>query len=120
MNATLQCFAHIHEFVIFLKKDDQVRKVINEKKEGTTNLTTVFAELLQNLYPTSLKDMKKEKYYALINFKETISQMNSLFKGIQATDSKDLVNFIIMQLHDELKKANPNKNNNNKFNFKIK
>lgn len=117
MNATLQCFAHIHEFVIFFKKDDQVRKVINEKKEGTTNLTTVFAELLQNLYPTSLKDMKKEKYYALINFKETISQMNSLFKGIQATDSKDLVNFIIMQLHDELKKANPNKNNNNKFNF---
>ena len=36
--------------------------------------------------------------------------MNSLFQGIQANDAKDLVNFIIMTLHEELnkKKKNPN------------
>ena len=28
--------------------------------------------------------------------------MNPLFQGVQANDSKDLVNFIIMQLHEEL------------------
>ena len=38
--------------------------------------------------------------------------MNSLFEGVQANDSKDLVNFIIMTLHDELNKAG-----NNNINF---
>ena len=28
--------------------------------------------------------------------------MNNFFEGIQANDSKDLVNFIIMNLHKEL------------------
>ena len=31
--------------------------------------------------------------------------MNDLFKGVQANDSKDLVNFIIMTLHEEMNKA---------------
>ena len=38
--------------------------------------------------------------------------MNPLFNGIAANDAKDLVNFIIMQLHDELNKANINKTDN--------
>ena len=111
MNATLQCFAHIPEFVTFFRKNQQVQDVIN-KKVGTTNLTTAFAELLQNLYPTNLEN-KNATQYAPKNFKETISQMNPLFKGIQANDAKDLVNFLIMTLHKELNKANPNQNNNN-------
>ena len=31
--------------------------------------------------------------------------MNPLFEGIAANDSKDLVNFIILTLHEELNKA---------------
>ena len=27
--------------------------------------------------------------------------MNELFKGVQANDAKDLVNFLIMTLHEE-------------------
>ena len=38
--------------------------------------------------------------------------MNPLFEGVQANDSKDLVNFIIMTLHEELNKAPKNKNSN--------
>ena len=42
--------------------------------------------------------------------------MNPLFQGIAANDSKDLVNFIIMTLHEELNEANNNiPNNNNIF-----
>ena len=37
-----------------------------------------------------------------MKFKEKISRMNPLFQGVQANDSKDLVNFIVMQLHEEL------------------
>ena len=43
--------------------------------------------------------------------------MNKLFKGAQANDSKDLVNFIIMTLHEELNKAK--KDNNNLYNLQI-
>ena len=38
--------------------------------------------------------------------------MNSLFKGVAANDAKDLVNFIIMTLHEELNKANKNYSSN--------
>ena len=41
--------------------------------------------------------------------------MNHLFEGVQANDSKDLVNFIIMALHSELNKVNTN----NKINLNI-
>ena len=104
MNATLQCFAHIPDFVNFFRKNKQVQDVINEKR-GTTNLTTAFAELLQNLYPTNLENMKNKTYYAPKNFKKTISEMNPLFQGVAANDAKDLINFLIMTLHDELNKA---------------
>ena len=113
MNATLQCFAHIPEFVNFFRKDKRVEEVINNKKVGITNLTTAFAELLQNLYPTNLENMKNATHYAPKNFKDTISEMNPLFHGIAANDAKDLVNFLIMTLHEELNKAPKNQNEEN-------
>ena len=42
--------------------------------------------------------------------------MNPLFEGIAANDSKDLVNFIIMTLHEELNKANKKNNINDNIN----
>ena len=36
--------------------------------------------------------------------------MNPLFKGVQANDAKDLVNFIIMILHEELNERQKNQN----------
>ena len=39
--------------------------------------------------------------------------MNSLFEGVQANDAKDLVNFIVMTLHEELNKSKANTVNNN-------
>ena len=38
--------------------------------------------------------------------------MNPLFKGIAANDAKDLVNFLLMTLHDELNKPGNNINSN--------
>ena len=39
--------------------------------------------------------------------------MNQLFQGVQANDAKDLVNYIIMTLHEELNIYPKNNNNNN-------
>ena len=69
------------------------------------NLSISFKILFDNLWPNDNNiQSSKDKYYAPEEFKNKISKMNPLFKGIAANDSKDLVNFIIMTLHAELNK----------------
>ena len=45
--------------------------------------------------------------------------MNPLFKGVVTNDAKDLINFIIMTLHEELNKAKKNNLLNTSFNYQI-
>ena len=66
-------------------------------------LSYSFKILIEKLWPDG---QNNKTFYAPHEFKEKISKMNPLFEGIQANDSKDLVNFIIMTLHDELNRAN--------------
>ena len=108
MNSTLQCFCHIEKFVNFFKYNPQINNYKNKN-----NLTSSFILLIDNLWPDNydpFSPKNKNKYYAPEEFKKKISKMNKLFEGIAANDSKDLVNFIIMTLHEELNKAT-NKNN---------
>ena len=51
------------------------------------------------------KENSNNKYFIPKLFKEKISEMNPMFQGIQANDAKDLVNFLIPHLHEELNKA---------------
>ena len=100
MNSTLQCFCHIEKLVNYFKY-----KYNNNK---SNNLSSSFKILIESLWPNH----KSYNYYAPEEFKNKISKMNPLFEGIAANDSKDLVNFIIMTLHEELNKANKNQINN--------
>ena len=43
-----------------------------------------------------------QKYYAAKYFKQVISDMNPLFEGIAANDSKDLILFMLETIHKEL------------------
>ena len=112
MNATLQCFSHIEKFVNFFKYNSQSKSIFNSKPDS---LTYSFKLLIDKLWPNNLDPNNKPyTYYAPYDFKNKISKMNPLFEGVAANDSKDLVNFIIMTLHEELNKAkndvNPNDN----------
>ena len=109
MNATLQCFAHIEKFVNYFKYNPHLSKL--KQKPNEIKLYTSFKLLIDNLWPDDINNIK-EKYYAPYDFKKKISDMNPLFEGIAANDSKDLVNFIIMTLHEELNKAKVNNINN--------
>ena len=121
MNATLQCFCNIKQFVNYFKykfKDENLKKLSNEKK---VNLTSSFKYLIENIWqtpgnkyinPKNNTQNANNKYYIPIRFKERISIMNPLFEGAQANDAKDLVNFMIMTLHEELNKAPKNQNIN--------
>ena len=130
MNATIQCLCHIKAFVQYFKYNkslcEEVKNDINKEK-----LCSAFKRLIENSYPFELsnnykiflsKNPKKKikshrnlskKSYAPRNFKEIISRMNPLFRGVAANDGKDLVNFLLMTLHDELNKPVYNANNNN-------
>ena len=105
MNSTLQCFCHIQKFVKFFKKYPKIR---NDKRIYT--LTYSFKKLIDELFPDHYND---KTYISPDEFKSKISKMNPLFEGIAANDAKDLVNFIIMQLHKELNKSKNNSINNN-------
>ena len=94
MNATLQCFSHTIKLANFFFD----RK--KEKKIRSKNFSREFYEVLKHLW---LKDYNRNKtYYEPYDFKQIISDMNPLFQGIQANDAKDLINFILQQLHEDL------------------
>ena len=114
MNATLQCFSQIKELVDYFKYKPYIEQVI--KKYNDKNklcLAESFKELIENLWPSNpfyirpeyVNQNSNNKYFSPYIFKEKISAMNKLFKGAQANDSKDLVNFIVMTLHEEMNRS---------------
>ena len=113
MNATLQCFCHIEKFLNFFKYSKQIIDIV---KKDRKKLSSSFRLLIEKLWPNNFVPNNRKNYYAPEEFKNKISKMNPLFKGVAANDAKDLVNFIIMTLHEELNKINKNsKINNNPF-----
>ena len=107
MNATVQCFSQILELILNFKNNQQVFNTIAKYKQTDKNcLTESFKILIDNLWPMQYNNHHFKNannyYYAPYDFKDKISAMNPLFKGVQANDAKDLVNFIIMTMHEEL------------------
>ena len=112
MNATIQCFSNVQRFREGILK-------LNDNYSPDKKLSYSLKEVLVNLWKKS-----KNKYYAPYNFKNLISEMNPLFKGIAANDSKDLILFILETIHRELntkKSSVPIQNFNqvNSSDFKI-
>ena len=104
MNSTIQCFAHIGELFAYFQKD-KIKALINAP-ENDQKLFPVFAELITYMWDQN--DMSPLQPYI---FKEKLGQLNPLFKGALPNDAKDLLTFMLMQLHDELN--HPINNNNN-------
>ena len=63
--------------------------------------------VIQNLYDRQ----NNLKSYPPNSFKNTLSKENPLFAGIQANDSKDLINFLLERFHQELNEAKFPQNN---------
>ena len=93
MNATLQCFCNIELFVNYFKYDKNL--IYKDPQKGT--LSSSFKLLIEKLWPNNYFN-NQPKSYSPYEFKSKISTMNPLFQGIAANDSKDLVNFLIMNM----------------------
>ena len=110
MNATLQCFCHIRRFISYFKE-----KNFNNLSQDSLSIS--FKNLIDHLWSEDLSPNKIDNnYYIPTDFRTKIANKSDLFQNNVANDAKDLVNFIIMTLHDELNKANKN-NTNNDNNF---
>ena len=104
MNATIQCLCHVYNLKkYFLNRQIMYQSTYNKN----CPLTLDFFELVNSLWKDSYKG---KSYYTPRNFKNRISQMNPLFQGIAANDSKDLIIFLYETMHSEIN--NPDYQNN--------
>ena len=103
MNATLQCFCQIEEFVLYFKYDKHVNDIKDSHALNKKYLTPSFKLLIEQIWPDEAKIIESEnRNYSPKEFRRKIADMNPLFIDYKANDAKDLVNFIIMTLHEEL------------------
>ena len=96
MNATLQCLCHVVNLKNYFLNKQQLLKDIENKQCA---LTMEFCKVINNLWKSSFEG---KNYYAPNSFKDIISEMNPLFQGIAANDSKDLIIFLYEKIHKEL------------------
>ena len=110
MNATLQCLSNTTKLTEYFLK--MFNYEINNKNRLMSN---EYYNVVKNLW-----DYKNNnKSFSPDSFKEKLSQENPLFKGIQANDSKDLINFLLERFHLELNEPGNGQNNNMMNNYEI-
>ena len=108
MNATIQCLCHILNFKKYFQNKNLV---FNDIRNKVCRLTKEFYILINSLWKNSYNG---RSYFTPKDFKNTISEMNPLFQGIAANDSKDLIIFIYETIHNEIN--NPT-NYNEAYNY---
>ena len=111
MNSTLQCLSQTKALTDFFLNKKNEDKIINNNiaviNKNDLQLSPIYAQLIKKLW-----DKNGPKSFSPNEFRSIVEKMNPLFKQGQAGDSKDFIIFILEQIHKELKKPNPNKNQN--------
>ena len=110
MNATIQCLSHTVKLTNYFLNPKHKNFINSNEKQFSKE----FYEVLKRLWIKQYNNNNSN--YSPTKLKEVISQMEPLFQGIAANDSKDLVNFILQQLHSELNLINKNNENNIDYN----
>ena len=110
MNATIQCLCHVLNVKNYFLNKQLVFADTNNK---VCPLTKEFYKVVYNLWKERYNG---RKYYTPTDFKNKISEMNPLFKGIAANDSKDLIIFIYETMHNEINNPNQYYQNSNNIN----
>lgn len=84
-------------------------KIYVKLNDHTTPLTKAFATVLTNLYNHDCNI----KFFKPDQFRNVLGNLSILFADTKANDSKDLVQFMLETLHNELNEAQPVDNVNN-------
>ena len=105
MNATIQCLANIRPVTESLLKPNKYKEIYNNP--DLCRLTLEYCQVLIGLFCND----SNTGSYRPEEFKITIGELNSLFQGVQANDSKDLIIFLLETINIELVKLRNKKNN---------
>jgi ubiquitin C-terminal hydrolase len=89
MNATLQCFINVPTLTQYLLTDEIFKKIT--QNSHSYELSSAYCYLLFHV----CCDENVTKHFKPQEFKDVISWKNPLFKGVNANDSKDLINFLL-------------------------
>ena len=100
MNSTLQCLSNTGSLTrYFLKKENRSNF---EKQKNDKNIkdkiSPYYADVIYHLWDAKNKSSSFSPY----EFKQKLGELNPLFAPSAAGDSKDLLNYLIMQMHEEL------------------
>ena len=104
MNATLQNLANIKPITDYLLNVNKYSEIYDNVSICT--LTLQYCQVLLGLFC----DKSNKGSYSPKLFKTVIGEMNPLFQGVQANDSKDLIIFLLEVLNSELSKLHNKKN----------
>ena len=110
MNSILQCLSHIPELYNYFTKE-KITEIAEALEDQNCLLFPSFREVLVELWNTS-----NFMPYTPNKFKERLGEKNPLFKDNYPNDAKDLLSFLLMELHEEMNQAVINNNLNNIFN----
>ena len=122
MNAILQCLCQNEKLVNYFKYNKHLGQMLNNF--NMFKLTKSFKNIIDNLWPSNRYNINLDKnennrYYNPVEFQNKLSSMK--FKSYNKNNEcKDLIEFILMNLHEELNKKDINnnilmQNNNNCF-----
>ena len=106
MNATIQCLCHVTNVKNYFQNQQLVN---NDTYNKNCELTLEFKKMLNELWK---EPSRNKNYYTPTDFKDCISRMNPLFRGIAANDSKDLIIFLYETMHNEINKEGQYNYNN--------
>jgi ubiquitin C-terminal hydrolase len=120
INALLQCLNQTEPLTNYFLSEEGSSKVYKNnlfiKDPSSHMLSPSFHETITNLWDRN----NNKKLYSPIYFHQKLMEMNKLFKLNKPNDSKDLLKFILKQLHKELNTKEKKILNNYKkkeFNF---
>ena len=101
MNSTLQCLLHIPELTsYFFKSYNKFENKYQQKIQKTESKGRISLEY--NLIITNIFGSSKEKTYSPKYFNDAISHLNPQFSKYEANDAKDLIIYLLQQMHEEL------------------
>ena len=104
MNATLQALSNTDALTEYF-----LTKYHFDPSNNSKRMSNEMYKVLSNLWDEN----KKKGDYPPYDFKNSLSEENPLFAGIQANDSKDLINFLLERFHQEMNSPPLNNQNNN-------
>ena len=103
MNSTLQCLLHVPEltsfFINLYNKFVKENNKIIQKTETKGGISSEYNLIIKEIFKS--KD-KKSKAISPKSFNDLISHLNPQFSKYESNDAKDLIIYLLQEMHEEL------------------